>query len=47
MGRWLSLNERTVKVLRPKGDPVGFKLSKTEEEARRIDPFSNVNIALC
>lgn len=47
MGKWLSLHERTVKVLRPKGDPVGFKPFKTEEEARRVGPLSNVNIALC
>ncbi len=47
MGRWSQLHERVLRVLRPKGDPVGFKLFESEEEAKSIGSFTRVNIALC
>ncbi|RLG87691.1 MAG: hypothetical protein DRO15_04485 [Thermoprotei archaeon] len=47
LSKWNDLYERIVKVLKPRGDPIGFKLFKSEEEARKIGSFTKVNIALC
>ncbi len=48
MGRWGELHDRIINVVRPKGDPVGFKLFESEEEARKaVGEFSKLSIALC
>jgi len=47
VGRWSDLHSRVLRVLRPKGDPVGFKLFRSEEEAKRLGGFTKTYIALC
>lgn len=47
MGKWKELHEKIIKVLRPKGDPIGFKLFEKEDDARKIGSFTKTSIALC
>ncbi len=47
MGEWSSLHDDVLRIIRPKGDPVGFKGVGKGEDFRRFGSPVKASIALC